>query len=408
MRVLIVDDVGSKIDRIRTLTLEILEGEQFEIAVAQTANEAVRLLRDGHFDLLILDLNLPMRVGQLPKADAGLEILRAVRERSAIRRPRHIIGLSAYPELIALHESEFAKETWFLLQYRDDSDEWAQLLGRKLLHIVESEHPEQTDLFGKDVAIVTALHAIELESVLALPGRWQTQRFAGDDTVYHTGGFDREPHHLDVVAAACPEMGMPAATALSMKMIERFRPRVLAIVGIAAGVVGDFGDILIADQSWDYGSGKTARGSNGRSRFMPAPSAIPLSPALKARVQLFNMNSGVLRRIQDAWTQQPQPRSVLRAHIGPVASGASVVEDPSIVKGIHQHNRKLIGIEMETYGVFLAAMQCCAPRPKAFSVKSICDFADSNKDDNYQVYAAHTSSNYLYEFALQELTTDRA
>ena len=53
---------------------------------------------------------------------------------------------------------------------------------------------------------------------------------------------------------------------------------------------------------------------------------------------------------------------------------------------------------METYGVLYAANHCTKPRPIAFSIKSVCDFADSKKNDNYQNYAAHTSANVLYEF----------
>lgn len=55
-------------------------------------------------------------------------------------------------------------------------------------------------------------------------------------------------------------MGMPAAASLAMKMIMTFRPAFVGMVGVAAGVKGrtNFGDVIAADPTWDYGSGKHA------------------------------------------------------------------------------------------------------------------------------------------------------
>jgi nucleoside phosphorylase len=76
---------------------------------------------------------------------------------------------------------------------------------------------------------------------------------------------------------------------------------------------------------------------------------------------------------------------------------------PSLIDEIVAHNAKVIGVEMETYGVFLAARLCSGPRPHALSVKSICDFGDLTKNDEYQRYAGYTSARFLHEFALAQL-----
>jgi hypothetical protein len=36
-------------------------------------------------------------------------------------------------------------------------------------------------------------------------------------------------------------------------------------------------------------------------------------------------------------------------------------------------------------------------------MKSVCDFGDEDKSDDWQSYAAFTSATFLYEFALNEL-----
>lgn len=49
-------------------------------------------------------------------------------------------------------------------------------------------------------------------------------------------------------------------------------------------------------------------------------------------------------------------------------------------------------------GVFAAVEESLLPQPEAFSLKSVCDFADDEKDDRFQAYAAYTSANALRLF----------
>ena len=78
--------------------------------------------------------------------------------------------------------------------------------------------------------------------------------------------------------------------------------------------------------------------------------------------------------------------------------GASVVGDPEMTKLIIEQHRKLMGIEMESYGVLAAAEESPLPLPEAFSIKSVSDFGDDDKSDAYQKYAAYTSSAGLQVF----------
>lgn len=69
-----------------------------------------------------------------------------------------------------------------------------------------------------------------------------------------------------------------------------------------------------------------------------------------------------------------------------------MLQDSAIVADILSQHRKTIGIEMESYGVFVAASEAVSPQPRVFSIKSVCDFADEEKNDNHQGYAAYTSA----------------
>ena len=144
--------------------------------------------------------------------------------------------------------------------------------------------------------------------------------------------------------------------------------------------------------------------SNGGVQFLPAPSAIPLSGSLKSRFAAFQLEQDVLSEIRDRAEHLLLERPPLAMQMGPVASGASVLESPQTVQQIIGQNRKLIGVEMETYGVFVAASVAREPRPQVMSMKSICDFADTHKSDQFQEYAAFTSAQFLYEFAVRYLS----
>jgi nucleoside phosphorylase len=253
------------------------------------------------------------------------------------------------------------------------------------------------------MGIITALHDPEFHYLLKLDANWQKRKHPNDSTIYYEGIFADGNKKLKVVAAASPQMGMPASTTLSLKIIEHYRPKYIVMVGIAAGVKGkcELGDILIADMSWDYGNGKMRRKRDGVT-FEPDPRSLSLSIDLKEKFLNVIRDKTFLEEIKAGWVAS-DIETKLNAHIGPIASGAAVLEDPELIKEIMGHNRKLIGIEMEIYGLFYAATNCTEPRPCPLAIKSVCDFGDSKKNDVYQKYASYVSSRFLYNFALSEL-----
>ena len=58
---------------------------------------------------------------------------------------------------------------------------------------------------------------------------------------------------------------------------------------------------------------------------------------------------------------------------------------------------------METFGVFYSAFNGFNPKPKALSIKAVCDFGDADKSDDFQKFASYVSASFMYEFVLKEL-----
>jgi nucleoside phosphorylase len=347
---------------------------------------------------MVLDISLPERPETLPIPDGGIKLLEEVLERDIYFKPREVVGLTAFTEVLESAGRRFAEDLWLVIQYDPTEDSWSHQLQRKVRHILLAKRAGPLPEYSNYLCILTALAAPELDAVLRIPWSWERLELPNDPSVYHRGSFVKDGQHRSVVAASAPRMGMTAAAILSMKMINCFRPRYIAMTGILAGVSGvcSLGDIVAADPCWDWGSGKH-QVKGGVHEFAAAPYQANINSFLRSKLSLFSSTQSALDEIRRGW-QGKKTATVLRMHIGPVASGASVLEDEKIADSIRQQHRKLIGIEMESYAVLAAAEEAPLPQPKAFALKSVCDFADTNKDDENQDYAAYTSAAALKIF----------
>lgn len=223
---------------------------------------------------------------------------------------------------------------------------------------------------------------------------WKELRFEDDDQLYYEYSFIKDGTEKKLVAARTDEMGMTAAATMTMKLIERFRPRYVIMPGIAAGTRENesdqdgqmYGDVMLASKIWNYSNGKYVSADEaeivfGEIGFIPRPTFIEMDSSL---VQVF----------KKAIASEKNECHVM---LGTMASGSSVVANRSLLeKYISSGYHDTIGLEMEGYGVAYAAKHASQPRPLAIVAKSVCDFADSRKSDRYQKFAAYTSCEFVH------------
>lgn len=409
INILVVDDNSNKVKNITSALNEFTQISRDNTQIASDLVSARKHLIERQFDLMILDISIPDRHGDDALADGGVGFLRELKTSKRLLKPSNIIGLTAYDDLVNQYSQQFKDDLWLIIKYDEQYDEWKKQLRNKIEYILQlkKEQQESNINYDYDLAIVTALHEPELKSVLNINANWESIKYSNDQTTYYIGQFKNESKQLRVVAAATHQMGMAATSVLTMKLIQKYRPKYIAMVGIAAGIKDEnrnYGDILVADQSWDYGSGKIKYNEEKcTSYFQPNPTPIPLEPELKEKFLTLKSQCKFVDEIRKNAIGYKKPNSPLSIIIGPMGSGSSVIADEQFVNQIQDQNRKLIGIEMEAYAVFYAAANCSKPRPTPFILKSICDFADFKKVDDYQEYAAYTSAQYLYYFSLEEL-----
>jgi nucleoside phosphorylase/CheY-like chemotaxis protein len=399
-RLLIVEDDAAKLSAIAGALAGVLPNEA-RTDTSTTAAAARRQLEGVRYDLVVLDIALPRVEGAEIDPEAGTDLLNDIVERSdRYISPTHVLGLTGFPEVLARARARFASHLVTLSLYEPASDEWADALRSRVRHVlsalraVDDGRQQSPSALG----IVCAL-PLELSAVLALPWQWAQVDAGSDHTIYWRGTYNSGHRTMDVYACLAARMGMPAAACVASKLVHTYRPKYLGMVGIAAGVRPkvSLGDLMVADPCWDWGSGKWICGSDGAPSFQPSPYQIGLDPWLRERFRLLaeREHKDYIFGDRSAMGMTGVPK----LHIGPVATGAAVLADEVTALRVSDHNRQLLGIEMEGYGVLAAAQEAAAPRPLGFLLKAVVDFADGGKNDDFQPYGASVAARALQRFA---------
>jgi nucleoside phosphorylase/CheY-like chemotaxis protein len=394
MKILIADDQPRRYERL-IKALAKIGVECNSVNIESCANGARDRLQETYYDLLILDILLPLRPESEPEIQSSLDLLFDLHEGNEYHKPERILGITADKDIAGDATVHFETQTWTVVEFSESSDEWINRAINCVSYILNEEKKYTTEQpsYGIDLAIICALEKPELEEVLKLPWNWSSPRPIDDITFVRDGYFYVDNRKITVCATFAPRMGMISTALQSAALISLLRPRLIAMCGICAGVKDkvDYGDVLLADPAWDFQSGKRIRDKEN-SQFSVAPHQLPTSAKVRTHVQQLRGEHDALKNISSKYLNMPETLNIV---IGPVASGSAVLADGEVVKEIKTQHRELIGVEMEIYGMYAAAYSASKPQPQPFALKAVCDFADSVKDDKYQQYAAYTSANVL-------------
>jgi nucleoside phosphorylase/CheY-like chemotaxis protein len=397
---LIIEDDESRVAALLEAATTVPGFERDSSFVAGDVVEARRQLRSQRFDLVVLDMMLPTRSGQEPKPDAGTRLLDDIERGAGVLAPVHILGITGERDLVSAARERFGRSALTVMFVDDTSDDWLDAFSVRLRHAIAmktAEPAEGSDDIGDRAfaAVVCALMEPELRAVRQLPFAWEQEVLRGDATSYFQGRFDSAGQSRTIVAAACNEMGMAHAAALTMKMINAFRPHYLFMVGICAGVKGKagLGDVVAIDPCWDWGAGKFETTKDGVV-FRPAPLQLRASTELRGLVRQLADDTGWAARTLENWQGSAQSGSP-SVRIGPGATGAAVLANEKKLLEITGQQRQLLAVDMEAYGVMTACSEASRPRPECIVIKSVVDFGDTDKDDRAQAYGAYTSAQAL-------------
>lgn len=392
MKVLVLDDNEDRIRKLREFFRSASFVERLEVTVVGHAEAAREELGREFFDLLLIDVVIPKNSFDTePDASKSLDLLMEIADAGLLVRPAYVLGITAFEDTRQAVSQSFAERTWSVLFAEESSDDWLEKLRACLEYIDCVKTQPVVASHDLDVLVLTALRAPEMDAVHRLPWNWRAERPVDDVTFVRDGSFESQGRNVSVCTAVAPRMGLVPMALTAGKLIARFRPRLVVMPGICAGVRGkvEMGDVVFAELAWDYQVGKHHVGADNVSTFAIEPYAIPVDSSVSAKMEQLSRDDQLWADIARRWVESKRPPRLVSA---PVASGSAVLADDSVTKLIVGQQRKVAAIEMEIYAMYSAAELAPAPRPIFIGLKSVCDFADSAKDDAVQPYAAYVSA----------------
>lgn len=219
----------------------------------------------------------------------------------------------------------------------------------------------------------------------------------GDSRTYYQGivvAHDGTSKYR-VVAALLQSMGNVQAAAETAELMQHWTPRYVVMCGIAGGLRRgelQLGDVVVGTEVVYYELGKVREGGVERR-----PVSYRSDSLLIDRAMHMHQGSAWRARLPSRPDRSASDARVPAVHFAPVASGDKVIASAADAEGLRSLHPKLAAVEMEGGGVAASAF-AAARRVGFLVVRSICDFADRSKNDNWQEYAAHASASFLSDF----------
>jgi nucleoside phosphorylase len=246
-----------------------------------------------------------------------------------------------------------------------------------------------------DFAVVTAL-AVERAAVVQRLDAVEKLQFDDEPLTFYVGTvtIPGESTPYSVVVTQLTDMGNADAAIAATRVIQRWKPRQMLMVGIAGGVREKvaLGDVVVSQFAFYYEPGKlTPAGVESRARDFNSDSL------LYARAQHFEAldwkgQIGTLRPdATDQATAQPA------VHFGPIACGEKVIADLDELNSIRKQCPKMVAVAMEGAGVAKAVLSDAHP-PRYLEIRGISDYAGPDKNDGWHEYAANSAAAFAIGF----------
>lgn len=370
MRLLIIEDTPEKAEQIAAVVNKV--DSKAIVDNADDMRSAVLKLEKHKYDLIIFDFLLPTMKGSGAQ-NLGTEVLNIVRS-SLINKVADCIAITAYDEIANDLRAEFSRKGVFILDFDNDDSEWE--------HTLEIFLNRACDYQRSRFVIICAVSV-------------ERQAFK---QINSTAGIPRNENGLDILpieisnvhglVILLPRMGIVNAAAISSLVAERYRPELICMSGICAGIKGEteIGQVIIANPCWEYQVGKVTP-----TGFKIEPYQISFKE--KDRLLLKNLIEQECDLEKLYLDIEPNHLKPVMPKIAPLVSGSMVVADEEKVKEIVTQHRKLSGLEMESFGI-LQGVQLVDPSIIVFSAKSVVDFADERKDKIFQKESAVVSARF--------------
>ncbi len=256
-----------------------------------------------------------------------------------------------------------------------------------------------------DFLIITALAAEfaavagKLSDIEDIPDK-ETGSVFCKSTLPISNGIDTRSHY-DIILVRLHSMGNISAAITTVEAIQKWQPSQVILVGITAGMSGkvNLGDIIVADRVVSYEVGKS------------------LDRGYADRIEPFTVSRKLISAIQhygygdNSWREllsYPELRQrVLQVRFGSVLSGSKLLALGNTFEHLQNSNPDLIAVDMEASGIAGVTSQLAYDAPEFLAIRSVSDFADSSRCDEFVHYACDIAASYTIDFLRAGLVPTR-
>lgn len=136
MKVLIIDDLDWKRRSIEKVILSCGSAASFDILTADCINTGKKHMYNNQFELLILDLVVPIDKNGAPSPVNAVKFLNEIKVNPSIVRPKQVVGVTNYDEEFIQNKLSFENDCWRLVKYDQSSNSWMESIQAIIYHLL--------------------------------------------------------------------------------------------------------------------------------------------------------------------------------------------------------------------------------------------------------------------------------
>lgn len=417
LRVLILDDSKAKIEVVKKVLVEGCLLKEESIDVAESVAAGRDCLSTYYYDLVLLDLVMPLLEGEEPDEEGGLSFIREITTAgSHLKMPTQIVGLTEKEDTYEREKNEFQDLLFNVIVRKQGDNTWINALKQVVNYLSRSKEAILASIYNRkkyDVGIICALSEEFKQLINAFGGDEKWRNVESDiDAPYIFKEITittAQCNEVRVVAAMAARPGVVPTAVLSTLMYIEFRVHTIFMTGFSAGFPSNdlrLGDVLVASSIEDYASGKL-KDSDGMVKLLNEIHQVeaPQDLVLKMQELLLDENtqSAIMAKVKRA-NLLVEDRDSYSLSVSATCCGPFVVTSEEVVAQLKQNNRKLEGLDMEGYGLYLTSRLLTKRTQKgALWIKGVGDYANPDKDNRYHKTCSFSSASLLYHFIKEKM-----
>lgn len=424
LRILIVEDSDNKFRDVHDRLLANFQVNRISIdgiERAESYTDAVMLIQASYFDIIILDLKIPLVKNGNPDFAGSATLLEFISSRPDVQ-PFKIIGLTSYIYEDYLSE-RIGRLSINVESYSSENFSWVERLSAEISSLFRSKAGLMR-YFGRsfdlDVLFIVARHDNEFVPVSEAM-TWVGE--PGSDSRLRKqknlrGKIELPGRRVITAALVCAQdTGLSTTAALIGYCVSIFRPRYIVMVGMCCGLNDHrspykpmIGDVVIATETVCWDEGKYSEElTHADPFFVRTTTRVPdtilrqsLREFLETCADKCSAATGKTARafrLEEIGEQCKEPVSRSpETYYGLMLSGSSVVDSVHQIDRIRERFPAAVALEMEAHSVYTAVDLAPGAAPQALVIKGVADHGRGLKNSAAQPYASALSVAVAIEF----------